>query len=551
MKKKKYQEDEEYIPKAFRKKENVENKKKKAKKKKKKSKLKIIFLVIILLVIVLGIKIGISTHIWKKLATDMIKNEKSLIKDANGNILETIGDSKYKKYIKFESIPKDLKNAYISIEDERYYSHGGIDLKRTVGAIGSYVIHFGSSSYGGSTITQQLVKNITGDSSSSITRKVKEWWKACQLETVLSKDEVLEAYLNIIYVGPNIYGIEAGANYYFNKSVNQLTLEECAFLAGINNSPNSYNPFVEQSNLEKINKRTKIVLNKMNELGYIDETSCKEAIANVDKGLKFKKGDVNVSKNIYSYHTDALIPEVTKDIMKKYNISETFANNYLEMAGLTIYSTENTRIQKETETEFNKSKYILKSKNSSGDTSQAAMVVIDHSTGQVLACVGGLGKKQESRSLNRATQSIRQTGSSIKPIAVLLPAIDKNIITASTIVDDTEKDFADGYHPTNYNKELGNITVRRAVESSQNIPFVEIMSDLKPKTSMKYLQKLGVTTLTEEDNNLTLSLGGLEKGISPLEMAGAYATIANDGVYIEPTFYTKIDKGNTTIIKSK
>ena len=198
-------------------------------------------------------------------------NEKSLIKDANGNILETIGDSKYKKYIKFESIPKDLKNAYISIEDERYYSHGGIDLKRTVGAIGSYVIHFGSSSYGGSTITQQLVKNITGDSSSSITRKVKEWWKACQLETVLSKDEVLEAYLNIIYVGPNIYGIEAGANYYFNKSVNQLTLEECAFLAGINNSPNSYNPFVEQSNLEKINKRTKIVLNKMNELGYIED----------------------------------------------------------------------------------------------------------------------------------------------------------------------------------------------------------------------------------------------------------------------------------------
>lgn len=549
-KKKKYQEDEDYVPKAFRKEEPKAKRTTRRTKKKKKSKLKIVLSVILILVMFFGVKIGISTHRWKQLATDMVKNENSIVKDANGNVLETIGDSKYKKYVKFESIPKNVKNAYIAIEDERYYSHGGIDLKRTVGAIGSYVIHFGSSSYGGSTITQQLVKNLTGDSTSSITRKVKEWWKACQLETALTKDEVLEAYLNVIYVGPNIYGIEGGANYYFNKSVNQLTLEECAFLAGINNSPNSYNPFADQDNTEKIAKRTKTVLNKMQELGYIDEASCNEAIANVDKGLKFKKGNTQTPDSVYSYHTDALVSEATKDIMKKYNITETFATNYLEMAGLTIYSTENTKIQKETENEFNKSKYSLKSKINN-DTSQAAMVIMDHKTGQVLACVGGLGKKKESRSLNRATQSIRQTGSSIKPIAVLLPAIDKKIITASTILDDTEKDFADGYHPTDYNKALGDVTVRRAVESSQNIPFVEIMEDIKPKTAIKYLEKLGVTTLTKEDNNLTLSLGGLEKGISPLEMAGAYATIANDGVYIEPTFYTKIEKGNRTVVKSK
>lgn len=549
-KKKKYNEDEDYVPKAFRKGGTQAKRRTKRTKKNKKSRLKAILLFITAIVIVFGIKIAISTNTWKRLAIDMIKNENSIVKDANGNVLETIGDSKYKKYVKFESIPKNVKNAYIAIEDERYYSHGGIDLKRTVGAIGSYVIHFGSSSYGGSTITQQLVKNLTGDSTSSISRKVKEWWKACQLETALTKDEVLEAYLNVIYVGPNIYGIESGANYYFNKSVNQLTLEESAFLAGINNSPNSYNPFSEQDNTEKIKKRTKTVLNKMQELGYIDETSCNEAIANVDKGLKFKKGNTQSTDGVYSYHTDALISEATKDIMKKYNITETFATNYLEMAGLTIYSTENTKIQKETENEFNKSKYSLKSKINN-DTSQAAMVIMDHKTGQVLACVGGLGKKKESRSLNRATQSIRQTGSSIKPIAVLLPAIDKKEITASTILDDTEKDFADGYHPTNYSRALGNITVRRAVESSQNIPFVEIMEDIKPKTSIKYLEKLGVTTLTKEDNNLTLSLGGLQKGISPLEMAGAYATIANDGVYIEPTFYTKIDKGNRTVIKSK
>lgn len=167
-------------------------------------------------------------------------------------------------------------------------------------------------------------------------------------------------------------------------------------------------------------------------------------------------------------------------------------------------------------------------------------------------CTGGLGKKTESRTFNRATQSVRQTGSAIKPIAVLAPAIDKKIITASTIFDDTEQDFENGYHPEDYSKPLGKVTVRRAVESSQNIPFVEIMEQLKPKTSIKYLEKMGVTTLTEEDNGLPLSLGGLEKGISPLQMAGAYSTIANDGVYIEPTFYTKIEKHNgKTLLKAK
>ena len=221
------------------------------------------------------------------------------------------------------------------------------------------------------------------------------------------------------------------------------------------------------------------------------------------------------------------------------------------MAGLTIYSTQNTDIQTKTENEFEKSKYSLASKNG-GNSSQAAMVIIDHKTGYVTGCTGGLGKKTEPRSLNRATQSIRQTGSAIKPIAVLAPAISKKMITAASIYDDTERDFAEGYHPTDYNPSLGKVTVRRAVESSQNIPFVEIMEKLKPSKSIKFLEKMGVTTLTEEDNNLVLALGGLQKGISPLEMAGAYATIANDGVYIEPTFYNKIEnKDGTLIIKSK
>ena len=519
-----------------------------AKRKNKKSKIKLIILgIIIAVLLIAGISLGISTHTWKTLAKDMIINENSVIQDTDGKIIAKLGSERKTKPISSNEIPKDLKNAYVAIEDERFYNHHGVDIKRTASAIGSYIIHFGSSSFGGSTITQQLVKNLTGDSTDSITRKVKEWWKAWQLETCISKEEIIDTYLNIIYVGPSIYGVEAGSNYYFSKSANELTLEECAFLAGINHSPNTYNPFSDKSDNEKISKRTKTVLSKMKELKYIDDDEYNKAIENVEKGLKFKKGEVTSDNSVYSYHTDALIPEITKDISEKYNISDTFATNYINMAGLTICSTQDSKIQSETENECKKKMYILSSKNGK-DTSQAAMVIIDHKTGYVLGCTGGLGEKTESLCFNRATQSVRQTGSAIKPIAVLAPAIDKRIITASSIFDDTEQDFENQYHPTDYSASLGKITVRRAVESSQNIPFVEIMEKLKPKNSIKYLKKMGVTTLTEKDNSLPLSLGGLEKGISPLQMAGAYSTIANGGIYIEPVFYSKIERKNGSIL---
>ena len=539
-KRKQNKDDENYVPKAFRKdKEKVEKNSKNAKKNKKEQKKKgakkkikrVILIICMIAIIVAGILLGISAQRWKKLAREMIANENSIVLDIKGNEIAKLGCERKNKKISLSNMPDNLKNAYVAIEDERFYSHNGIDIKRTGGAILTYVTHFGKSSFGGSTMTQQLVKNLTGDTSDSVTRKVKEWWKAWQLETDLSKDEILEAYLNIIYVGPNMYGVETGSQYYFSKSCTELSLEECAFLAGMNNAPNSYNPFGEKDNTEKIIKRTKTVLAKMLELNYIDENSYNTAISNVDKGLKFKKGKIEAESAVYSYHTDALISEITGDISKKYNISEIFATNYINMAGLTIYSTQDSNIQDRTETEFEKSKYSIESKKGN-KSSQAAMVIIDHKTGHVIGCVGGLGEKSEVRPLNRATQSVRQTGSSIKPLSFLIPAIDKKIITTASIYDDTEKDFVQGYHPTDYNTPLGEITVRRAVESSQNIPFVEIMQELKPKTSIKYLKKMGISTLTEDDETLVLALGGLQKGISPLEMAAAYAMIANDGVYI-------------------
>lgn len=527
-------------------------KKRKEKKKKKKKKFKLFFFFLcIAFIIYLGISIGIKTNKWKKISEKMFINEESSVVDDTGKVLAELGSEKKKQTIKFSEIPPNLIDAYVAIEDERFYSHHGIDVKRTGAAIASYIIHFGSSSYGGSTITQQLVKNLTGDSADTISRKVKEWWKAITLETFFSKDDILEAYLNIIYVGPNVYGVEAGSKYYFNKSAKDLSLEEMAFLAGINHSPNSYNPFEKNDNEEKIKKRTKIVLGKMLELGYIDKEEYDKAIQNVDIGLKFTNGNVEAKSNIFSYHTDALISEVINDIAKKYNISETFANNFLTMAGLTIYSSQNVEIQNKMETEFKKNQYRRLSKDGE-NYSQSAMVIIDHKTGFVMGCVGGLGEKKEVRTLNRATQSIRQTGSAIKPLSVLIPGIDKEIITAASIYDDTERDFKNGYHPIDYSNSLGKITIRRAVESSQNIPFVEVMEGINPSNAIIYLKKMGITTLTEKDNDLVLALGGLENGISPLQMAAAYATIANDGVYIEPTFYSKItNKDKTNFIKSK
>ena len=519
-------------------------------------KKKWVVIILLVLILVLAVRTAFSAHKWQEIATQMVKNESSKVLDTDGNIIAEIGTERNRKNIKLSDIPENLKNAYIAIEDERFYKHGGVDLKRTIAAIGSYAIHFGNASFGASTITQQLVKNLTGDNSSNISRKIKEWSKATELEWCMSKDEILESYLNIIYVGPNIYGVEMGANYYFNKSVSDLSLAECAFLAGINNAPNAYNPFdTKKDNSEKITKRVKIVLNKMRELGNITEDEYNAAIADVQNGFDFQKGKIEKNSSVYSYHTDALISEVVSDIAENKKISSTFATNYLYMADLKIYSTQNSSIQKNIEDEFAKKQYLLRAKDGE-NTSQAAMVVMDHKTGQVVGCVGGLGKKEESRGFNRATQAIRQTGSSSKPLAVVIPALAEKIITPISKYTDEQTTFIDNnneeYSPTDYNNYLGEITVRRAIESSQNIPFVKIMEQLTPATSIKYLKKMGITTLTDRDENLALALGGLDKGISPLEMAGAYSAIANDGVYVEPTFYTEIVSATgKTILKSK
>ena len=490
----------------------------------------------------------------------VIGSSNSIILDKDGNKLAELSGDDNRKIIKLDQIPENLKDAYVSIEDERFYNHNGIDFKRTAGAIFKYAISRGNASFGGSTITQQLVKNITQEKDRSgmagIMRKVKEWAKAYQIERMISKDQILELYLNIIFVGGNKsnLGVEVGAEYYFNKPASELSLAECAFLAGINHSPNKYNPYGENDHTELIKNRTKTVLKKMLDLGKIDKSEYDEAVAQVEEGLKFEQS--NALGTMYSYHTDATISQVIEDIAKEKEISKSLATTYVYSSGLTIYSTQDTDLQNKMNSVMvdDSGSYSRKSKLVEGATSQSAMVIIDNETGYVVGVVGGLGEKTESRGLNRATQSPRQTGSSIKPLTSLIPAINEGVITAATIYDDTRSEFLNGtYNPKDYNTPKGLISIRSAVTTSQNIPFVKVVSEITPAKSIEYLEKMGVTSIDHERDGLAaLSIGGFTNGITPLEMAGCYATIENNGVYRRPMFYSKVtDQNGNTILEGK
>ena len=321
-------------------------------------------------------------------------------------------------------------------------------------------------------------------------------------------------------------------------------------MAGINNSPNSYDPYDEsKDNSAKIKKRTLTVLSKMKELGYIqNDDEYNTAVAKVEEGLKFEKGTVG-GGTTYSYHTDAAIEQVINQVMEEKGISRQLAENYVYGSGLTIYSTVNSEIQARLEEEYSKSKYIVTSP-SKKQTSQSGMAIVDYKTGNVLGVAGGLGEKNGA-GWNRATQMKKQTGSSIKPLADVAPALEEKVITAATVYNDVKTDFGGGYTPKNDgDKYRGPINIRQFIETSQNIPALKIMRELTPKKSIEYLEKMGVTSLDEkEDDILSLAIGGMTDGISPLEMASAYGTIANDGVYITPTFYTKVvdNSGNTVL----
>lgn len=520
----------------------------------------IIFLLLLIVMLLLG---GYAAYKVYGIVKDArlskndltIKYENSVIKDMENNTIGILNGNENRESISIKEMPEYLPTAFVAIEDERFYEHNGIDIKRTLKAAYTYIANRGKSPFGGSTITQQMVKNLTQEKEDTWQRKAKEMARAYYVEQEMSKEQILELYLNLIFLGNTVYGVEKGSNYYFNKSAKDLDLAECAFLAGINHSPNSYNPFGEskEETLELIKKRTKVVLNKMNELGKIKtEEEYLQAVKEVEEGLNFNQGAF--PQTVFSYHTDAAINQIVEQLQKENDWTYEQARLYLSSGGFTIYTTLNPKVQTIIDEEVSKEKYKQTAIDKKGNIqqSQAAMVLLDHTTGYVLGIAGGIGEKNTAFGFNRATDAVRQTGSAMKPIAALAPAINKGIITAATVFDDNPTSFDNGrFEPKNLgHKYMGLITTRRALANSQNIPMVKTMCLLTPAESIKFLKDLGITTIDEEkDNGLSLALGGLTWGVSPLEMAGAYATIANGGVYQKPTFYSKVvdESGNIVL----
>ena len=553
----------------------VNKKNKKGKKKGKHPKLKkaliIIFIIFILLCLIgVGIFAGVFFSDKLKLtkAELTIGHNNSVVKDIDDEqIFDLSSGDINRKIITYSEMGPYLPNAYVAIEDKRFYDHSGIDLTRTMSAAIQYVLRGGHSSYGGSTITQQLVKNLKSDKDDTgfagVTRKIREMSRAYQIEQMLSKQQILEQYLNIIYVGgTTICGVENGAKYYFSKSAKDLDLAEAAFLAGINHSPNSYNPFWNEGDedvTKAIKTRTKTVLAEMKDQNRISDNAeeaeklYNEAVAEVEAGLKFKEGSFNNATQM-SYHTDAAIKEVVSDLAELKDIDEKAARSLLVSGGYKIYTTQNTEIQKRMEKEYVKDEYIYYARTTGGpkenkEHTQSGMVIIDNKTGYVIGCMGGLGTDVDATGYNRAIQAPRQTGSAIKPLANVIPGLEEGVITAATVYDDRRADFGGGYAPRNVANYRGLTTVRKSIEVSSNVVNMKILSNVGPSKAIKYLQDMGLSHVNPDlDNNLALSIGGMSEGATPLEMAAAYEAIANGGEYTEPTFYTKVEDSNGNVI---
>ena len=535
------------------------DKKKKGKNSVIKKVLKIV-LILFLLLVIIGIAVVVAifkTDRWAIDKDQFMSDKGATIYDKDGNeIIKLTGDEINKK-LNLDEMGY-LPDAFVSIEDERFYEHGGIDIKRTLHAIFQYIITGGKSSFGGSTITQQLVKITMNDNERSgfaaIQRKVREWSRAVSLEKMFTKDEILQRYLNRIYLGSSsgleIRGVESAANYYFNKSAKDLSIAEAAFIAGINHSPNNYNVFTSSTDIsDKVKKRTLTVINKMYELGKITKEENDTATEEVNNGLNFSQGSVSNGKSELSYHAAAAINQIANEISERDDIKYSEAREMLINSGYNIYTTVDPSVQSKMEEVMQNSKYILTGSNPKNKNEdhkgQSAMVVIEPSTGYVVGEVGGLGSDQDTLGLNRGT-SKRQAGSSFKPLATVAPGLETCTITASTLFYDVKTTFGKNYTVGSSNHGIEDM--RTILTKSCNVPEIKLLSIMGIDKSTSFLSSIGIDTSTS-DAGLSMALGTVD--VSPLQMAAGFAMIANGGVYIEPTFYTKVtDASGKTIIEA-
>ena len=544
--------------------------------------------------------------------------------DSEGNVLtKLVAENSNRVYVKLDKIPLNLQHAFVAIEDERFYTHNGIDIKGIMRA--GVKALTGDLHQGASTITQQLLKNNvftnwTDESSyvEKFKRKFQEQYCAVELEKQMDKDTILENYLNTINLGQGTLGVQAASQRYFGKNASELNLSECAVIACITQNPSKWNPISHPDNNAQ---RREEVLRKMKEQGYITDAEYTEAMADDVYSRIQQVNETTEKKTIYSYFVDELIEQVLNDLQENLGYSYTQAYNALYSGGLSIYTTQDPNIQAICDEEFanpdnfpENTKYYLKYEVTFTDANgeyvnfstqnfekyfkevrgsgfnsifsseedaneaieeykaavkepaytfvsesisltpqpQSSVTILEQSTGEVKAVVGGRGTKTASLTLNRATDTKRQPGSCFKVLAAYAPALDAAGYTLASTQVDEPYNYANGRPVKNWYSDgyKGICTFRYGIEQSLNIVAVKTITDITPQLGFDYLLNFGFSTLVERrtesngsvssDITQALALGGLTDGVTNLELTAAYATIANGGTYIKPMFYTKI-----------
>ena len=514
---------------------------------------KILFTMLIIFVITGAICLGVfAGYVNKYLAPDTDMKLDSLqlnytstvcYIDSEGNEveLERLFGEQNRVWADFADIPRAMKDAFIAIEDERFETHHGVDWRRTVGAF--VEIALGKDFYGGSTITQQLIKNLTGEKEVTIQRKVQEILRALKLEKNYSKDQILEMYLNTINMSQGCYGVRAAAQTYFGKDISELSIAECASLAGITNRPTYFDPFINPENNEK---RYRDILWKMHELGMITD---KEYEAAKEEKLDFKKAQkIEQADSKQSYFVDQVISDVIRDLRENFGYSSQVASRMVYSGGLKIIATIDLEVQAVLDEVYNDDSNFPKLK---GVIQPESAMTVMTAQGDVVGMVGGRGEKVINRGLNRATQSKRQPGSSIKPVTAYAPAMEYGLMTPYSIVDDAPVMERNGKaYPKNYYSGFrGLMTVKEAIRNSSNAPAMRALQLAGVDRAWAFGKANLGLDLKDRDKDLApLSLGGLTYGLSSLELTAAYVPFANQGVYVKPRTYTKVYDANGDIL---
>lgn len=451
----------------------------------------------------------------------------SQIYDVHGNLITTVHATENRLPVKLSQVPKDLQNAFIATEDNRFYSHHGVDPIGIMRAIWVNIAHAGVAE-GGSTITQQLARNAFLTQDRTLKRKIMEAMLAICIEQYYTKQEILEMYLNQIYFGQGAYGVQAAAHVYFGKNVQDLDLAQSAMLAGLPQSPNYYSPL---TNYKAGKARQAVVLGQMVKYDYIDQATADKA-KDEDLGLR-EKSEAAHSDNNASYFIDYVISE----------IAEKYGDDAVYKDGLKIYTTIDMKAQDAAvQAMHNLPNFYTDDKGLTQP--QGALIAINPHNGYIVAMVGGRGDD----SFNRAVLAERQPGSAFKPF-VYLAAIQDGM-TPGTVMDDKKIEF-NGWSPKNYEGTYsGQMTLHYALQHSVNTIAVQLADAVGMRKVLNLASSLGITTLDDsKDNNLAAALGGLTNGVKPIDMAVAYGTLANGGVKVKPVAITKIVDRNGQVVE--